>query len=145
MATAIVLKYYNAGWISRSYSALSVRGLADPDEAQIVGVQHDYRNGGVEEEILGFKRVATVDFGVLQDADDREHILNFLIHEQRSIETTSETANVALFEPERFQNEWLDEIRLRKRFILRLIDSEIFTSWPSGYGFGYGMDYGTQL
>ena len=130
MATAIVLKYYNAGWVSRSYSALSVRGLTDPDDCQIVGVQHDYRSGGVEEEILGFHRVLIVDFGVLQDADDREHILNFLTHDQRQITTSSDYANVALFEPERFQNEWLDDVRLRKRFILRLIDSYVYTIWP---------------
>jgi len=127
---AIVLTYYNAGWQSRSYAALSIRGLDDPDETEIVGVQHQYLNGTLEEEILGFHRLPTIDLGVVQDSDDKLHIHGFLTHENRQITTAGDFANVVLEDPTHWANEWLEANRLRKRFVLKLIDSYVYTRWP---------------
>ncbi|HEY5614411.1 MAG TPA: hypothetical protein VIL52_00180, partial [Bacteroidota bacterium] len=116
---------------ARSFVVLNLRGFDEPDEIRLVGVQHGYRNGIVEEQLRGFKRVMTVDFGVLATQLDRLFVLNFLKSANRQIRTASQLAHVALEDPERFTNAWVEDIQHGSRFILRLIDQGVYRVFPT--------------
>ena len=116
---------------ARSFAVLSLRGFDEPDEIRLVGVQHGYRNGILEEQLRGFKRVMTVDFGVLTNQLDWLFVLNFLKSANRQIRTASQLAHVALEDPERFANVWIDDVQHGRRCILRLIDQGVYRVFPT--------------
>lgn len=127
----------------RSFPLLALRGVDDPDEIRIVGQQYSDPAGVLSEQIIGFKRIMTLDFGVVQSFDDRKFLHAFLSSEPRRIAYSlgvGEEWYVELYEPEQFSNEWLDGFSLGRRFVLRLIDKGVLQVFPVGQGYGY--DYG---
>lgn len=64
----------------------SVRGASDPDDFDIFpGIQHKYLSGSLEEQIKGFRRNITIDFGVQANFADRKAILDFLLDPNRQL------------------------------------------------------------
>jgi len=124
----VVLQY---GATARSYAALSLRGFDEPDEVRLIGRPHEYPDGSLDEQLRGFKRVITIDFGVLQNLADRIFILKFLNGAKRQVRTATQVAFVALEDPGRYANEWIDNLQHGKRFILRLIDEGVYTIFPT--------------
>lgn len=124
-----VVLQYDA--ITRSFAALSVKGLDEPDDVRLVGVQHEYRNGVIAEQLQGFQRVITLDLGVLTDKDDRFFLLKFLTSSNRQLRTSSQLSFVSLVDPERFANEWMDDIEHGRRFTLSLIDEQVYRVFPT--------------
>ena len=132
----------------RSFPLLAMRGVDDPDEFRIVGQQYVDPAGEISEQIIGFKRIMTLDFGVVSanldgGFEDRKFLHAFLISEVRRIAYNlgaGEEWHVELYEPEQFSNEWLDDSMFARRFVLRLIDKGVLQIFPSGQG--YGHDYG---
>lgn len=95
--TTIVLQYTNGGVdYSESFDVLSIRGLADVDAVGIIGVPHRYLNGSADEQIRGFQRRPTIDFGVVTDFSKRVFLLNFVINPTRQIQYQGETFYGAL-------------------------------------------------
>jgi hypothetical protein len=171
----ITLQYTASGSeFTRIYEVAYLKGFDDPDEFQIFGVQNRYLNGSIDEQILGFRRVITVDFGVLQDYTDKEFLSRFIANPDREIRRNDPIAiatesddlllaengdtliteidpplfvNVSLENPSAFSNRWEEDLVIGKRFVLRLISNDIDTifSIGTGYGFDYGVAYGTGL
>lgn len=142
--TTLTLKYFSGGTeYTRSFNLLAMRGVDDPDEFRIVGQQYVDPSGQITERLIGFKRIMTLDFGVVQSFSDRKFLQEFLSSETRRIAYTlgaGEEWYVQLYEPERFANEWLDGMMFGRRFILKLIDKGVLQIFPVGTGYGY--DYG---
>ena len=146
----ITLKYFvpvsggpGGNEYARSFPLLAMRGVDDPDEFRILGQQYVDPAGEISEQIIGFKRIMTLDFGVVQSFDDRKFLHAFLSSEPRRIAYSlgvGEEWYVELYEPEQFSNEWLDDSMFARRFVLRLIDKGVLQIFPSGQG--YGHDYG---
>lgn len=85
--TTITLIYRNSGTdYSQDFDVLSIRGLADVDEVKFVAVQHRYLNGSIEEQMRGFQRVPTIDFGVVTDFSKRLFLYNFVMNPMRQIQ-----------------------------------------------------------
>lgn len=149
----ITLKYFvpasggsGSNEYERSFPLLAMRGVDDPDEFRIVGQQYVDPAGAISEQIIGFKRIMTLDFGVVQSFDDRKFLHAFLTSETRRVAYdlgAGEEWYVELYEPERFSNEWLEDSIFGKRFVLRLIDKGVLQNFPTGQGYGY--DYGGAL
>lgn len=142
----ITLKYLSGGIeYERSFSLLALRGVDDPDEFRMVGQQYVDPAGEITEQMIGFKRIMTLDFGVVQSVEDRIFLQRFLTSETRRIAYdlgAGEEWYVELYEPERFSNEWLDGSIFGRRFVLKLIDKGVLQIFPMGTGYGY--DYGGQ-
>ena len=143
----VTLQYNDSGTdYTRDYDAISLRGFDDPDEFRIVMVQHEHLDGSITEDIQGFVRIATVDFGVLQDREDKQFLSRFLLSDERVITYDTTNISVVLSEPQRFVNEWMGEVRDGQRYVLRLEAKTIETIFGSGYGFDYGEPgYGEHL
>lgn len=64
----------------------SVKGWYEADDFQIFpGIQHRYLSGAVNEQIAGFRRVITIDFGVISTYANQKAILYFLMDPDRTI------------------------------------------------------------
>jgi hypothetical protein len=95
--STITLAYTESGTeYSQNFDMLSIRGLDDVDEVRIVGTQHFYLNGSVEEQIKGFQRIATLDFGVVHSFADRAFLYNFVRNPDRQIRYQGDVLFAAL-------------------------------------------------
>ncbi|HEY5614410.1 MAG TPA: hypothetical protein VIL52_00175 [Bacteroidota bacterium] len=135
----VTLKYNHptSGATERTLAVNAVRTIDDPDEFELFpGIQHQYLNGALEEQIKGFRRVITIDFGVLQNIFDRFAVLYFLLDPERTIDYSpgilgeSDIA-VALENPGGFANEWMGGMSLGKRYVLRLREKNIRQIFPT--------------
>ena len=116
---------------TRDIDVLSLRGWTDPDEFENFGVQQSYLSGSVQERFIGFRRIVTIDFGVINDRDDRIHLLYWMLAANKSITYSSDTAHFALLDFGRYANEWLESCELGRQFILSLAETDIRTTMPT--------------
>ena len=145
----VTLAYTESGTeYTHDFELLSLKGYDDIDQVEIVGVQHRHLDGSISEQIRGFKQILSLDFGVLQDFEDRVFLVNFIKNSNREVRKSSEGfVRAALIDWERFVNEWKDNLAIGRRFYLELIGSEVKTIFDAGvgYGYNYGEDYGVGL
>lgn len=148
----ITLAYNNGTEFTRSFTLNSAKGFDVPDEFRIVGVQHRYLSGAISEQIQGFQRVITLDFGVINSAADREFLWNFIVTANRQLRDSSTALfyDVALEDYAGFTAEWLDGSKLGTRLVFRVIKKQVETLWDAGAGYGYdyggtGTGYGDEL
>jgi hypothetical protein len=93
----VTLSYRESGTdYEQDFDVFSIRGLDDVDEVKIVGIQHFYLDGSVEEQIKGFQRVATIDFGVVRDFSLRNYLYNFVRNPDRQIRYQGDVLFAAL-------------------------------------------------
>lgn len=133
MAT-VTLAYTNKSGTSysKAYASVrTVRGLDRADEWENYGLQQKSLDGDVTETFLGFRRIFTVDLGVISDADERAFIAHFLIAPTKSITYSNATYNVVLVDPSKFANEWMESTHLGRRFILHLAEQNIRVTLPT--------------
>ena len=116
---------------SKDIDVLSLRGWSDPDEFENFGVQHSFLNGGVQETLIGFRRIVTIDFGVIQDEATRIYLLYWMLASNKSITYSSDTAHFALLDFGRYANEWLESCELGRQFVLTLAETDIRTTMPT--------------
>lgn len=83
----ITLYYKESGTgFERDFTVLSLRGLDDIDNVRIVGIQHKNLDGSISEQIRGFQRRATIDFGVVNSFEDRTFLYKWVqTHSERQI------------------------------------------------------------
>lgn len=113
---------------SKGFNVNAVRGLDDPDEfAFFPALQHNYLDGTIEDQIKGFRRIITIDFGVIADRNDRIAILNFILDNGRKLSYGSPAKEVfvMLDDPSGFSNNWLDSSALGRHFVLKLKEKTI--------------------
>lgn len=85
--TTVSLQYTdeNGDNFKQDFNVMLMKGFTGPDEVQFVAVQHKLLNGGVSEQIRGFRRAVTFDFGVVEEQSDRLFIWEFLRHPRRRV------------------------------------------------------------
>ena len=143
----ITLAYTEGGTeYTHDFELLSLKGYDDIDQVEIVGVQHRHLDGSISEQIRGYRRILSLDFGVLQDFEGRLFLVNFIRNSDREVrKASSGFVNAVLIDWERFVNEWKDNLAIGRRFYLELVQSEIQQTFRLGYGKRYGKTYGTHL
>jgi len=113
----------------------SIMGLNDPDGGEIFGVQHNYINGGIDEEIAGFWRDPTIRFVTTTHAE-RVAVLYWRLDPDREIDFTdgswAETGLTVALKDFKFSNEWMDGVKLVKSYELTLRENAIRQSFPTG-------------
>jgi len=129
----LTFTYINTAGTSstKNIDVLSLRGWTNPDEFENFGVQQSYLNGTIQERFIGFRRIVTIDFGVINDRDERIHLLYWLLAPNKSITYGSDTAHFALLDFGRYANEWLESCELGRQFILSLAETDIRTTMPT--------------
>lgn len=131
MAT-LTLKYRDGSSVySRSFTILAHRGLDDPDAGEFVpGLQWEGADGTLVESIVGFRRLATVTFGMANDATDRAFILRWLMFPRWIVMSPYADAVFALADPERFENDWRDGSQYQRFYEVTLRETSIHSAWP---------------
>lgn len=109
----------------QEFELLSVSGFDDIDKIELVGIQHRHLDGSVTENITGFRRVYTLDFGTVQDYAQQKFIADFIRNTDREITGELNYAPVVI-DFQRFVSEWKDNLKVGKQFVVELIDSRIF-------------------
>ncbi|HEY4611502.1 MAG TPA: hypothetical protein VII11_00795 [Bacteroidota bacterium] len=136
----VTLKFNHpvSGATSTTIAVNAVRAVSEPDEFELFpGIQHHYLDGVVEEQTKGFRRVITVDFGVIQNPAQRMYLLYFLLDSARAIDYDDGAGNeeldiaVALDNPSGYANEWLDDVQFGKRYVLRLRERSVRQQFPA--------------
>lgn len=137
MAT-IRLKYIDsAGAIqTETVEIVSLRGFDDPDSVSFVPpILYSFIDGTRRTAFRGFRRVIYVDFGVIPDESAHRAILAFMQSDTRSVFYNSVGLGYeeifVLPQQSEYENEWLDECRIGKRYVLQLTENVIRNVWSS--------------
>lgn len=131
MAESITLKYYDTEWHSQAFTALSVKGLDDPDKVQICGFQFPAIDGSIIEQVLGFRRVITADLGTVQTHALRVWVHNFLNSETRLAHIGDDNVFSIIGTPEGFESYWQHDSELGRSFTLELLEKRIRWRWAT--------------
>jgi len=85
-----------SGSTTDTFDALAIRGVSAPDEVEFVPpVQHRVMGGTLSDQYVGFRRVISLDLGILASAN-RDNILYFLQDEDRKLQPSiAAPANLA--------------------------------------------------
>lgn len=87
MTIKLIYTHPTAGTTTDTLSALAIRGLSAPDEVEFIPpVQHRAMGGTLSDQFAGFRRVITLDLGVLSTAN-ADNILYFIQDEDRQLQT----------------------------------------------------------
>lgn len=115
--TTLTLKYVEGSTTrSRNVNVLAVKGLTTPDMSERVGTVHQYLDGNSEQEVLGFKKVIMVDFGVVSSREDKAFVGAFLTANKCYV-ATGDYEDEVVAASEEFVDEWLEDVELGKRFV----------------------------
>lgn len=134
MAQSVTFRYRSgATTYSRTFTALAVRGLDEPDIVKLVGWQFKASDHSLIEFFKGFRRCPIVTIGVIQEAADRQFMLYFLQAVDRWIYLGSlASVYCVLADPEGFENEWKYDTSLMRYYDIALRENVIYTEWPAG-------------
>jgi hypothetical protein len=118
-----------------SLATISVRGIDDFDDVQYINpVQNQSDNGTLYDLKDGFRRVITIDFGVVLTKSDRIFINDFLYNSTyRAITHGSETIQVVPADGAGHSNVWLNNTHLGRSYTLRLLEKTALTASPSSW------------
>ena len=151
---SITLAYGSGAATSRTFSkALSVKGFRAGDHhIQFPGLRPVYLNGNVRKKQANFRRVFTLDLGIVTNANDLSFLGLFLNNEFQYLtyamdDLHSETNLRVVDDHSEWESQWEGGVEVGRRIVLRLEEADARTTYPvqSGYGFDYGSDYGDAL
>ena len=127
-----VILFYTANGFtySRTIELLSIRGVDEPDHLRKVGVLHDYLNGGLGEQTIGFNKLITAQVRAITDELDRRFMVNWICSETKVLRYGNYISSVV--SDEDLQSEWLYDCEHCREFTLELIDSHVYTQWDDG-------------
>ena len=133
----VTLKYTDptAGVMSRTFYVLSVSGLDYPDSTiQWPAAQKSLLDGSTTEMMLAFRRVITIDFGVLPDLSDQGWLVGFCMGRNKIVENpdTMEDISVVLY-GDTLQSIWLSDLEDIKKFAVKLKEAAVLTAAPSSW------------
>jgi hypothetical protein len=127
----VTLSYQDSGVsYSQNFQAYSLKGFFNPDAFQLVNYIHLGRDGTVSGQTFGFKRLIEIDHGPINDNDLRLFILNWLKSDFRMMSSLGLTGYVEPQNPKEFRDEWINGSRFGRRFLLPLIDSNVYQLFP---------------
>jgi hypothetical protein len=115
------------------FDVLSVRGVDKPWKWRNVPDKvFDISDGGKRTEYRGFKRIFSVELAVLQAYED--YIQAFLQADTKSITYQGTNLiseeNQVVFESAEYENEWIGDCELAKKYVIEFVESTIRTFWP---------------
>ncbi len=134
MTETVELRYASGGGTAAAtLPVLAVRGYDEPDEWELYPpVQRTLLDGTIDEKITGFRRIITIDFGVLGEPAQRAALFAFLRAPARSICYHGAETAVAIDGLDTYANEWIDGIGVARRYRVRLKEKQIRSS--GGFG-----------
>jgi hypothetical protein len=112
----------------------SVKGFDEPDEVEFFpgDAQFDYLDGSVEDTLIAFRRVITVDLGVVQVSATRKALLAWMLDNDRMLNYGVEAyITVALGDPSGYRNSWLNNMIYGRSFSFTLRETSTRTSFPT--------------
>jgi hypothetical protein len=128
---SVILSYTDSGVsYSLALAVLSMRGLDEPDELRLVGIQHKYLDGSGEDQIQGFQKVITLDFGVVSSPVARRFLAGFVQSEDKVVIYGNLVSRV--INDSNLASQWVNDLEVGRRFILRLVDEFCYQSWSDG-------------
>jgi hypothetical protein len=127
-----------AGYIRLNYGAtyvdlkvMSEKGITDPDWFEFYpAIVNTYLDGSKESQFKAFRRKVRVDCGVVADRNNRLGILYWLLDNARTIDYGSETALPFVPMQTEYENEWIEDCSLMRRFVLEFDESTVRTTFP---------------
>jgi hypothetical protein len=128
----VTLKY---GSSSKDFEEIALKGFDDPDEIKFLLFRNKIMpDGSVYQSIPAFKRVMTLDLGVIQSKPDRVWIHNFLMSDTKVISYLGIELPVDLEDPETFANEFWDGCETLRYYVIRLCQKLPSVSIPVEFG-----------
>lgn len=135
---SVTLKYVDSVGATRSATIgiLSIKGFADPDSVMIwPPVINKYADGSIQSQFKGFRRVITIDFGVVESAADREFIRAFLIANTRSVYYYENNVGgeeiIVAHDLTDYENEWKENASQFRNYKITVVEKVIRDSWTS--------------
>lgn len=124
------------GYVDLAY--LSLRGLDDPDDIEpFPQVANDHIDGSSNTQFVAFRRLPTIDLGVVSDRASRIALLYWMIDNARTIDYNSQESGkseaglaVVPQNPKEFKNVWLDGFSGARAFVFQLKESVVRTAFP---------------
>lgn len=110
-----------------------VKGFDEPDDIErFPGLQHEYLDGGLEDQGSSFRRRISVNLGVVSDSTTRKAFLKWLIYNSRTLNYGTETGiAVVLDEPGGWASQWKNNMQLGKVFSVVCRETSVRTTWPT--------------
>jgi hypothetical protein len=132
------LKYIDYSNVTKqqTFNILSAKGFDEPDQVQLFPpIQNKKLDGTIDEQIKGFRRVITMDLGVVASSVDRKTVNEFLESQTKSIiyqgsQVEAEEVFVNLQDISGYENRWLYDCSLAKYYTLQVLESRIRQTWP---------------
>jgi hypothetical protein len=126
------------GYIRLNYSStyidlkvLSEKGISDPDWFEFYpAITNTYLDGSKDNQFKAFRRKVRVDLGVVADRTSRLAILYWFLDNARTIDYGSETALPFVLMQTEYENEWIENCSLMRRFVLEFDESTVRTTFP---------------
>lgn len=122
-----------------------VRGFERPDKIAFwPPVINEVCDGTKRTEFRGFRRVISIDFGVLDDDNFYEYLLSWMRNNTRSVylgmTAGREEEIIVASDVAEYEAQWLNSCVLGRKFVLPVIENVIRTAW-SDYTPASGIDY----
>jgi len=129
---SVTLKY---GTLSRDFEEVGIKGFDDPDEVKFLMFQNKVLpDGSIFQRIPAYKRIVTLDLGVLQEKRDRVWIHSFLASGTKVISYLGIELPVDLEDAETYANEFWDNCETLRYYVLRLCQKIPSSSIPVEFG-----------
>lgn len=128
----VTLKY---GSESQSFDEVSIRGLDDVDSVKFFVVADEVLiDGSLHQEVLAFRRVITLDLGVILNKTDRVWLRGCFLSDDKHVVTTGEDVPVILSDAGTFDNEWIDNCELARYYVITCEEKNARDYVPSSWG-----------
>jgi hypothetical protein len=136
----VTLKYIQgANSYSQYFVPLSAKGWDAMDEIEFFpAVQQKLLDGKETVQNAGFRRIFTIDLGVITDSSLLLYLVNFAMGGLNLCQQFIDSGDglgfvsVVLENAQTQLSDWLDGVQFAKHIVLRLHESIIRTTWPGG-------------
>jgi hypothetical protein len=129
---SVTLKY---GSSTRTFDEVGLRGFDDPDEVRFLMFQNRVLpDGSIYQRIPAFKRIITLDLGVVADKRLRVWLNNFILSGTKVISYLGIEMSVDLEDPRTFANEFWDGCETLRYYVLRLEEKLPSVGIPVEFG-----------
>ena len=132
---SVTLKY-DGGGETKTFSVMGVRGLDDVDDLKFwPRIQNELLDGTMNEIVTKFRRIITIDFGVIETKADRVWLVLFMLAPDKVIvcASPSEDVPVVLADVEGMQNEWIDGLDFARSFTLSFQEIAVNSTAPDAW------------
>lgn len=121
-------------FVGNDYSVLGIKGVTEPESIVYWPPITDMLlDGSSYEKIIGYKRLVTVQFGVVSTKSDRVFISTFCRNATKRIFYSNDEVEVVLQSAAGIEADWLDGVDFAKAFTLRFIEKNVRTADPPSW------------